>query len=145
MASIQQSVNSAFNALLVAGLGGSRVIGQSQAVQKHKQSQALAKELEGAYTQLDEITYQYATEAEEGLDKGEINKAQDEINKAGLHTEELLRRMVQLNPTPSTVAQLHELSTQQGSIAIEKQKQLIEQKRQQKSTLEERKKIGGAN
>lgn len=146
MASIQQSYNSLFNAVLAAGLGGSHAIGQSKTLQKSKKLTQLGKEAVSATQRTDETIWQYAEEAEKGLERGEINKAQEEINAAGLAEEDILRQIVSLDPSPANIKALHDMSTLQGSIAIERQKQRINEIRNQKKGMKERSEIlGGEN
>lgn len=141
MASIQSNINSAFNALLIAGLGGSRAIKDSKAYQIHKEKGELAASLENSYQSYYQTMEEYAEEAESGLDAGEMNAAQEQINKRALEHQSRLERMVQLDPSAENVRELHDFSRGSGSIAIEKQKQRIAEIKKARQTIADREEI----
>jgi len=162
MASIQQSVNSAFNALLVAGLGGSRVIGQSPAVQKFKTEHDIKKTGNQANELIQSLTGP-ATD-EKGLT--DLTKVEDVNLLENLVSgqAEKAKSLVVNRPTPGNVETFHRISGTVAGLqpslqkeierrkglspeqaALEAQQREIWRKEQQKATLEERKKIGGAN
>ena len=150
MASIQQSMGSAFNALLVAGLGASRAIQQSKPYQERQEIKALEQQKERGYTELEQLNEsdlmeQYVKDMKAGVKDSAAGKI---LEEAGMRQQNIAGRLLQLDPTPERTAEYHEISQYYGSLSSQATRAYwdkIREKRQQKETLEERKKIGGAN
>lgn len=161
MASIQQSMGSAFNALLVAGLGASRAIQQSSEYQKFKTEHDIKKTGNQANELIQSLTGPATDETGTDLTKVEdINLLENLVSGQA----EKAKSLVVNRPTPGNVETFHRISGNvaglQPSIqkeierrkglspeqaALEAQQREIWRKEQQKATMEERKRIGGAN
>ena len=158
MASIQSNINSAFNALLVAGLGASRAIGQSEFVQSRKREAAIVKEgkkgadlinqlvPDGDLTQVENITtLSEAVQGQVGKAKELVTNRPTSENVATYHR--ISGAATQLQPAIDQEA-MRRAALSTAEAAQEAQKRELNRRLGAATTLEEREKIltelGGA-
>jgi hypothetical protein len=107
MASIQSNINSAFNALLVAGLGGSRALSQSPKIQAFTKERSLKQASGQAMGLINQIVKEAGGE-EDGVDLTQIediNLLSDTVKGQVNRAQELVIN----RPTPGNVETYHRI------------------------------------